>query len=164
MPEADDTRAKMSLYLDEARWRRDDQNQRIRGLDQKLTTVSVLNAGAVAVFAAALTFSSMTLPAAAGYLLYSALSVFCVNIAASAYAYLISRWSRRPPLNTLRRHLHSYSHESIVLWTADQIFDGLAENEETISRKSRWVTISIVLSALTVLLIGATAGVAFGLS
>ena len=159
MPEASNSSGKLSLYLDEARWRRDDQNQRIRGLDQKLTTVSVLNAGAVAVFAAALTFSSMTLPAAAGYLLYSALSVFCVNIAASAYAYASSKWSRRPDPSALRRYLGDYDDEGLALWIADEVNISLAANEKTIHRKSRWVTVSIALSALTILLIGATVGV-----
>lgn len=161
MPDASSIAESVALYLEEARWRRDDQNHRVRGLNQKLAAASVLNAGVVAVFAASLSLSEITLPSAAAYLFYAALAVFSVNVVASAYAYLISNWSRRPPLNTIRRHLFDYTHESLALWAADQIYETLQENEQTLSRKSRWVTISIVLSALTVLLIGATAGVAF---
>lgn len=161
MPDEGNVTESIALYLEEARWRRDDQNHRVRGLNQKLAAASVLNAGVVAVFAASLSLSEVTLPSAAAYIFYAALATFSVNVATSAYAYLISNWSRRPSLSTLRRHLSNHTYESVALWAADQIYETLGQNEETISRKSRWVTISIVLSALTVLLIGATAGVAF---
>lgn len=151
-----DRRIDMSLYLDEVRWRRDDQAGRSRSLDQKLATMFALNAVVLAVFAASISLSSDALPPTATHLLYAAFAVFAVNVVLSALAYGVSAWNRRPALPALKLHLAHYEHDAMVEWTADEIQAEIESNERMIRRKSALVTLSIALSVATILLVAAT--------
>lgn len=157
MPDNADGNSDMRLYLEEARWRRDDQIERSRSLDQKLATMFALNAVVLAVFAASISLSSSAYPAAAKGLLYAAFAVFAANVVLSALAYGVSGWNRRPRLFTLKSHLRDYSEDAMIEWTADEIYAELESNERMVRRKAVLVSLSLSLSVTTILLIGVTA-------
>ncbi len=92
MPEASNSSGKLSLYLDEARWRRDDQIGRVRSLDRKLATMFALNAAAIALFAAVLSFSlrENSAPTEVVALSIAALAMFLINVGLSGRAYRAS--------------------------------------------------------------------------
>ena len=166
MPDTNAQPGKMSLYLDEARWRRDDQIDRARGLDRKLATMFALNAATVALFAALFSFSlrpDSSYPMAVIALLSVALASFLVTVLVSVPAYHASKWVRQPDLATLKRHLNSYDELVMITWIADEIGREVSANEERIKRKARLVTWSIILSVVTILLLTAAAAVALWL-
>lgn len=156
MPDDVGNDSDMRLYLEEVRWRRDDQIERSRSLDQKLATMFALNAVVLAVFAASISLSGSAYPPAAKGLLYAAFAVFAANVVLSALAYGVSGWNRRPSLLTLRLHLGSYSEEAMIEWTANEIYAELESNERMVRRKAALVSLSISLSVTTILLIGVT--------
>lgn len=167
MPSHDlgDLPRKMLLYLDDARWRRDDQIERIASLDRKLATMFALNAAVIAFFAALLSFAIGTerypLPVLA--LLSAALAVFLVNIVLSSRAYRVSKWIRYPTPQTLKRYTLLYSEAGMILWVADEINRQVDLNEDQVQRKARLVTWSVVLSVLTIVLVVAAATAALWL-
>lgn len=159
MPESSNSAGKLSLYLEEARWRRDDQNDRVRSLDRKLATMLALNAAAIALFAAVFSFSlreEETSAAVIGLSL-AALVIFVFNVALSGRAYRASEWARRPDLPTLKIHLDQYGEEVMISWVADEINLEIEANEERVQRKAARVTLSIVLSTLTIALLAVAA-------
>ncbi len=155
MPDANDRSGKLTLYLDEARWRRDDQIGRVRSLDRKLATMFALNAAAIALFAAVLSFSlrEASVPPAVIGLSLAALVIFVFNIVLLRLAYRASEWARRPDLLTLKAHLDRYGEEVMISWVADEINREIVANEEKVSRKAALVTRSISLSLLTIALL-----------
>lgn len=159
MPDPDNSSGKMLLYLEEVRWRRDDQLIRARGLDRKLATLFALNAAAVALFAALLSFSSRSDSSSLEVivLLGAALASFLGSLVLSALAYRASGWVRRPDLATLQSYLDSYDEAVMIAWVADEIRRELSANEERIKRKAGRVTWSISLSVLTVILLATVA-------
>lgn len=155
MPDANDSSGKLTLYLDEARWRRDDQIGRVRSLDRKLATMFALNAAAIALFAAVLSFSlreDNICPAVIDLSL-AALAIFLFNVALSGLAYRASSWARRPDLPTLKTYLNQYSESVMVSWVADEIEREIVANEKKVLRKATLVTCSIFLSLLTIVLL-----------
>lgn len=167
MPSHDlgDLPQKMRLYLEDARWRRDDQIERIASLDRKLATMFALNAAVIAFFAALLSFSigieRYPLPVLA--LLSAALAVFLVNIALSSRAYRVSKWIRYPAPQALKRYTLLYSETGMILWLADEINRQVDLNEDQVQRKARLVTWSVLLSVLTIVLVAAAATAALWL-
>ena len=159
VPDANDRSGKLTLYLDEARWRRDDQIGRVRSLDRKLATMFALNAAAVALFAAVLSFSLREdgAPTAVIGLSVAALVIFLFNVALSGLAYRASEWARRPDLPTLKTHLNQYGEEVMISWVADEINLEIEANEEQVRRKAARVTLSIALSTLTIALLAVAA-------
>ena len=155
MPDANDRSGKLTLYLDEARWRRDDQIGRVRSLDRKLATMFALNAAAIALFAAVLSFSlrEASVPPAVIGLSLAALVIFVFNIVLLRLAYRASEWARRPDLPTLKAHIDRYGEEVMISWVADEINREIVANEEKVSRKAALVTRSISLSLLTIALL-----------
>ena len=155
MPEASNSSGKLSLYLDEARWRRDDQIGRVRSLDRKLATMFALNAAAIALFAAVLSFSLRegSAPTEVVALSVAALAIFLINVWLSGRAYRASSWVRRPDLPTLKAHLDQYGEEVMISWVADEINREIVTNEEQVQQKATRVTWSIILSVLTITLL-----------
>ena len=155
VPDANDRSGKLTLYLDEARWRRDDQIGRVRSLDRKLATMFALNAAAIALFAAVLSFELRggSVSTVVIDLSLAALAIFLLNIVLSGLAYRASEWARRPDLPTLKAHLDRYGEEVMISWVADEINRELVANEEKVRRKARLVTCSIFLSVLTIVLL-----------
>lgn len=161
VPDANGRSGKLTLYLDEARWRRDDQIGRVRSLDRKLATMFALNAAAIALFAAVLSFSLRegSVPTAVIGLSLAALAIFLFNIALSGQAYRASSWARRPDLPTLKAHLDQYGEEVMISWVADEIHLEIEANEERVQHKAARVTLSIALSTLTIALLAVAAAV-----
>ena len=161
MPEASNSSCKLSLYLDEARWRRDDQIGRVRSLDRKLATMFALNAAAIALFAAVLSFSLRedSAPIEVVALSIAALAIFLINVGLSGRAYRASAWVRRPDLPTLKAHLDQYGEEVMSSWVADEINREIETNEEQVQQKATRVTWSIILSVLTITLLALAATV-----
>ena len=159
MPEASNSTGKLSLYLDEARWRRDDQIGRVRNPDRKLATMFALNAAAIALFAAVLSFSLRegSAPTEVLGLSAAALLIFLINVGLSGYAYCASSWARRPDLPTLKAHLEQYGEEVMISWVADEINREIETNEEQVQQKATRVTWSIALSVLTIKLLAVAA-------
>lgn len=160
VPDANGRSGRLTLYLDEARWRRDDQNDRVRSLDRKLATMFALNAAAIALFAAVLSFSlrgDESTPVAVIGLSLAALVIFLFNVALSGRAYRASEWARRPDLPTLKTHLDQYGEDVMISWVADEINREIEANEERVQRKAARVSLSIILSTLTIALLAVAA-------
>lgn len=162
MPDFTTDPEKTALFLEEARWLRDDQNRRVSVLNQKLVTTFTLNVAVVAVFVASLRLTGGPLPLAVDCLFYSTIFLFVVGVIVAARAYAVSTWYRRPDLEQLREHLSVYDSSLMTAWVADEIVLAWRENERLIDIKAARVQWAIGLAAATAVLVGATAAVYLG--
>lgn len=162
MPDFTTDPEKTTLFLEEARWLRDDQNRRVAALNQKLVTTFTLNVAVVAVFVASLRLTGGPLPLVVDCLFYSTIFLFVVGVIVAARAYAVSTWYRRPDLEQLREHLSVYGSSLMTAWVADEIILAWHENERLIDIKAARVQWAIRLAAATAVLVGATAAVYLG--
>lgn len=162
MPDFTTDPEKTTLFLEEARWLRDDQNRRVAALNQKLVTTFTLNVAVVAVFVASLRLTGGPLPLVVDCLFYSTIFLFVIGVIVAARAYAVSTWYRRPDLEQLREHLSVYDSSLMTAWVADEIILAWHENERLIDIKAARVQWAIRLAAATAVLVGATAAVYLG--
>lgn len=162
MPDFTTDPQKTTLFLEEARWLRDDQNRRVAALNQKLVTTFTLNVAVVAVFVASLRLAGEPLPLVVDCLFYSTIFLFVIGVIVAARAYAVSTWYRRPDLEQLREHLSVYDSSLMTAWVADEIILAWHENERLIDIKAARVQWAIRLAAATAVLVGATAAVYLG--
>ena len=144
----------MSLFLEETRWRRDDQIRRIAGLNQKLVTSLTLNLAIVGFLGAAMSLGRADLSTGAIAMFIVTVIMFVVNCFISGWGYGGTTWSRRPDLLTLRRHLSSYDTDTMKEWAADEMGASIAVNEPRVRRKARYVAWSLGFTVLDGFLAG----------
>ena len=154
--------AKAHLYLEEARWRRDDQIRRLDALERKLVTAFTLNVSMIAIFGASLGIAGGPFSLAVECLVYSTVFLFVIGLGFATRAYLGAAWNRAPDLDILQQLLGRFDDDTITQWIADAILVGLAENEQTLDQRSRTATYAVLFAACTATMVGVTAAAHLG--
>ena len=152
-----DNAAKAELFLNEARWRRDNQIDRLNALERKLVTAFTLNVAVVAVFSASLGIAGGPFPLAAQCLLFVTIALFIVGIALSAYTYLSTAWSLTPSFDQLREVTGQLGPTLSSEWLAYEIMECAINNEQQLRRMGRLVSWAVFFAASTAILAVATA-------
>lgn len=147
--------AAVELYLAEAQRRRADQRQLVFELNRVIGGTFTLHAAILALFAGVVLVGGVDRDFGWGVngLVVAAAAVFLLNTLVSAYAYGLSRLHTRPALAELRNQLSDAPISVVREWTARQLEAAVAENAVAIRRKARWVSISIALTALNIVLV-----------
>lgn len=147
--------AAIDLYLAEAQRRRADQRQLVFELNRVIGGTFTLHAAILALFVGivALRGAESDFGWSVNGLVIAAAVVFLLNTLISAYAYSLSRLRTLPALTELRNQLSDAPVSVVREWTARQMEAAVAENAVAIRRKARWVSISIALTALNIVLV-----------
>lgn len=153
--ETSDARS-VSLYHDWAKWRLGEQIGRGRALDAMLAATFTLSAAMIAVFSAAIALTAQDLSWTARGLLISVVAVFVLDLALSAAAYRIARWSLRPDLQALKSSVGQVGHAKVQEWAADEMVEAIEANEPKLKRKGRYVAGVVFLSAVNAALVALT--------
>ena len=154
-----DEAATAALFLNEARWRRDDQVTQLAALERKLVTAFTLNVAVIALFSASLGIAVGPFPLTVECMIYATIFLFIVGVAVSAGAYLSTAWTLRPDLDHLSRLSEETEPVTLTNWLATEIVSGLTENERVLKVKTQLVALSVLLAASTAAMVGATAAV-----
>ena len=154
-----DNAATAELFLNEARWRRDDQVTQLAALERKLVTAFTLNVAVIALFSASLGIAGGPFPLTVECMIYATIFLFIVGVAVSARAYLSTTWTLQPNLDHLSRLSEETESTRLTRWLATEIADGLTENEGALKAKTQLVALAVLLAASTAAMVGATAAV-----
>ena len=164
---ADETRSeeveRTSLYLAEARWRRDDQAERHESLNRRLNTLFALNFAVLAVLGASLQLGEQPLPDFLDYFVFSTLFVLVCNILLLMFAYRVGKGSRRPDLEALKNLLdESHSLVITIQWTVREIRKSMVVNEDQLKAKGKLISVAMISSGIAVIMVAT--GAALSLS
>ncbi len=152
----DDASGAAILY-EIARWRLDEQLERVRSLDNKLAATFTLNAAVVALFGAAMALTDRTMPYYVWGLELAVLCVFLVNLAFTHRAYRQKNWSVRPHLDDLQNLISAYSNDAIRAWVVTEITISLENNEVALAQKGRDSRVALAAAIVDAALIGVAA-------
>ena len=159
LPRTGDEDGSVLLY-EIARWRLDEQLDRVRSLDNKLAATFTLNAAVVALFGAAMALAGRTMPYYVWGLELAVLCVFLINLTFTYRAYRQTDWSVRPNLERLDSLIGAYPADTIRVWAAREIISSLLYNEGVLDRKGRDGRVALAAAIADAALIGVTAVVA----
>ena len=126
--------AKAHLYLEEARWRRDDQIRRSDALERKLVTAFTLNVAVIAIFGASLGIAGGPFSLAVECLVYSTVFLFVIGLGFATRADLGAAWNRAPDLDILQQLLGRFDDDTINVGLQTQSSSALRKmNRHSIS-------------------------------
>ena len=145
------------LLYEIARWRLDEQLERVKSLDNKLAATFTLNAAVIALFGVALAFTDRGLAYHVWGLAVGVLAIFVVNLVFVWRAYRQQQWSVRPDLEKLDSLIHAYSGIALREWAAREIMTSLTQNDIVLKRKGRDSRLAFAAAVVDAALIGITA-------
>lgn len=154
---SDDDAGGVAVLYETARWRLDEQLERVRSLDNKLAATFTLNAAVVALFGAAMALADRAMPYYVWGLELAVLCVFLVNLAFTYRAYRQKNWSVRPHLNDLRDLISAYPDDAIRAWVVSEITASLEHNEVALAQKGRDSRVALAAAIVDAALIGVAA-------
>lgn len=150
--------AKSRLYLEEVRWRRDDQAERHESLNRRLSTLFALNFAVLAILGASLRLGESALPVFLDYFTFSTTFVLVFNILLLMFAYRVGKGSRRPELTALKGIIDgTHSLEVTHQWVAREMRESMAVNESQLEAKGRLISVAMLTSAVAVFMVAAGA-------
>ena len=149
-----------AILYEIARWRLDEQLERVRSLDNKLAATFTLNAAVVALFGAAMALTDRAFPDHVWALAVAVFGVFVVNLAFAYRAYRQKEWSVRPDLQRLDTLVDQELAPVVRRWAAREIIASVEHNETLLSQKTADARAAFALAILDATLVGATAIVA----
>ena len=150
-------RDSIGLFYEIARWRLDEQLERIKSLDNKLAVTFTLNSAVIALFGAALAFAAQEFAYHVWAFAVAVLGVYLVNLIFAWRAYRQKNWSVRPDLNELDRLIDSYPSIAIREWAAREIMVSLTHNEALLQEKGLDARIALATAIVDAALVGVTA-------
>ena len=142
-----------------ARWRLDDQTDRIDSLERKLATVFALNGALIALLSAAFAFRGVETSVVLWSLLLCVVAIFVTTAVCAFLAFRLRRWVVRPDLDALQEVAAQISEVGTKLWTAREMWSAYQENEYAIGLKAHWLRRATVLTMLNLVVAGVTATV-----
>ena len=145
----------VTLYLAEARWRRDDQDRHHAALNQRLSTLFALNFAVLAILGASLSFADLNLPAYVEGFAHATIFMLLVNIVLLMWAHRVDPLSRRPGLQALSKIEDDHSLPIAQRWYGREIELALETNERRLGHKRRLIGSAMLTSSLTVLMVAA---------
>ena len=155
-PRAGDEDGPVLLY-EIARWRLDEQLDRVRSLDNKLAATFTLNAAVVALCGAAMALAGRTMPYYVWGLEVAVLCVFLINLTFTYRAYRQTDWSVRPHLDDLNSLIGAYPNDAIRAWVVNEIAVSLKHNEVGLTQKGRDSRVALAAAIVDAALIGVAA-------
>ena len=145
------------LLYEIARWRLDEQLERVKWQDNKLAATFTLNAAVIALFGVALAFAGREFPYHVWGLAIGVLGVFLTNLVFAYRAYRQKEWSFRPDLEELERLADAHPIDTIRRWAAREIMISLAYNEALLRQRGRDGRVAFAAAIADAALIGVTA-------
>lgn len=147
----------VDLLISIARWRLEEQLNRVSSLDTKVTATFTLNAAVVALFGAALALAPGALAYHVWALFASVLTLFIVSLGFAYRALQRRDWRMRPNLARLDALIEQATAEQVKIWTAREIMLSIEDNERLLVGKDTSTRQAIASAIADVVLIGATA-------
>ncbi len=152
-----DGAAAAAILYEIARWRLDEQLERVKSQDNKLAATFTLNAAVIALFGAALAFADREFPYHVWGLAIGVFGVFLTNLMFAYRAYRQNEWSFRPDLHRLSDLAEAHSSDTIRHWVAREIMTSLAHNEALLRQKGRDGRVAFAAAIIDAALVGVTA-------
>lgn len=154
---SDDDAGGVAVLYETARWRLDEQLERVKSQDNKLAATFTLNAAVIALFGAALAFADREFPYHVWGLAIGVFGVFLTNLVFAYRAYRQNEWSFRPDLVRLSELAETHSGVTIRRWAAREIMTSLAHNEALLRQKGRDGRVAFAAAIIDAALVGVTA-------
>lgn len=154
---SDDDAGGIAVLYEAARWRLDEQLERVKSQDNKLAATFTLNAAVIALFGAALAFADREFPYHVWGLAIGVFGVFLTNLVFAYRAYRQNEWSFRPDLSRLSELAETHSSDTIRHWVAREIMASLAHNEALLRQKGRDRRVAFAAAIVDAALVGVTA-------
>ena len=148
------------VFYDLARWRLEEQIDRVESLDRKLVGTFTLNSALIALLAVAATFRGAGDREVVWGVLVAVVVVFMINMACAYAAYRLRQWQLLPNLVRLQDVSDDYPEDIVRLWAAREMTTAYRQNEETLQKKAIWVRRAIALTMTNLALAAVTAAVA----
>ncbi len=154
---ANDSSTGSRLAFEISLWRLQEQLERSRALDSRLTNAFALSAAMVALLGSALLFSDLPEGSAVRSAVTAGAALFVANIVVSTSALLAGRWALAPNLDALLSYVDQLPVDELTIEVASSLVEVIESNERGLRRKALLVTGAVILTASTAVTIAVAA-------